>query len=266
MIYAAHESAISEFGKAVLKCMSDSVEIPNELPEAIEELHINSTLALASMLQNGKRLPLDLTGDLDLLTLFRRANSSEWANYSILMRIDGNAWPDKISEWLRRIDANDSWMNHPWDDGSETLNSKIRSLLDERNRVAHGERPVNLQSLVVMEDWVEAFEHFSKCVKTEIQVAISRMFPSLLTLDIGEVDLQVTNLGESTVPFLATHHDLEVGVDILAKNRSNGSLFLTKIKSMQSSGLNQVAVLSGSSKIAVSFNRPVSDCDLFLPV
>ena len=263
LAYAAHESAISQFGKAALRVLAANAETPDDLPEAIRHSHLKRTLTFANELV-GATIPRD-SSRVDPETLVKRAYSDAWSTDSILMRLDRNAWPVFIREWLDRLGIQGErmqWMREPWPSGSETLESLVARLVQERNDLAHGVRPSAVLAADPMIDWASAVQEFARrtvgCLQTNLAESMG------LTLDsIGTVgDLR---FGPHTIPIAELAVAVRVDGHILCRDGA-GHLRIGRVISMQHEGDAVENALAGSERLAITLNRSIEGSEFFAPI
>jgi hypothetical protein len=251
------------YGKALMSLVSVAAPTPDDLPEGVRASHLKRTLIYANELSGSTASRRK--GTVDLEQLLRTAYTSDWATTSVLMRLDGNAWPEAVKSWLDRIGVGDDrlqWMKAPQGDGSESLESRVKSLITERNDLAHGVRPVALQSAASMNDWLAAVMEFSRRTYACVQVAYAEGFPAMLASPLGELDPGAPALGASTVAIAELKARIDVGGHVLARS-ADGKVVCAQVLSMQSDGLALEQALPGQQRVAVTLNRAVAGIEFF---
>ncbi|WP_144837158.1 MAE_28990/MAE_18760 family HEPN-like nuclease [Kocuria rosea] len=262
LMYAAHEASFVGYSESVMRVFSHLNLEPDKLPENIKSHHISRTLLLANEVKNG--ISHQNQSDVDLESLIMNASTSNWVNNSALMRLDKNAWPDAIEEILGRIsfDGSDtSWMNDTYQGSSNTYKGVIKWLVQERNSLAHGNRPDTFEAFDIILDNVDVIADFSRRSKCFLQVALASHFPQLLSAELG--DVADMNIGENIIPFETVHNDISVGDHVLLKQRT-GKLATSYVKSIKSGDKKLNIAEAGSTKVAICFNRSVKECSIYL--
>lgn len=261
LTYAAHESSIAGLGNAVMKVLANLAARPARLPPELRLLHAERTLIVANEARgttSARRNP-----GLDLETLLVKAYSASWSSNSVLMRLDRNAWPDVVREWLRRLtsdEGNFEWMRTPAPSSTETLESVVSGLVRERNDIAHGVRPANLRTDADMIDLVRDVEEFARHVFMMVELALFRHFPRRLPSKVGIVD-PLVSLGAHTVAFSRLAIALAVGDHVVLRRGDN--VRCARVSSLQSGGAALNAAAPGAEKVAVTLSKEVGRASVF---
>lgn len=261
LAYGACEFGLGQIGQAMLQSLAQRYPTPSRLPARIALSHRQTTLSHLSFLaaQHPNR-----PGFLESLSKF---DGRGWSDASQLMTLPGNAWPDNVKSWLSRLGIESNylgWMTEPNSlsgQPSETLESRLSNLVQERNPIAHGQRPQNLLSPSEMVDWVEDCRRFVESCATTMQLHFASTMPFRLS-KIGDID-QLLQLGSTTLPFLTTRTDLTVGQHVLlSRNRSPKRIAC--IQSMMSNGISSNHFSAGTSRVAVTLNKPHGGTSAYL--
>lgn len=260
--YAAHESAITSYGKAVVTLLSTLAATPDNLPTVLQESHLRRTLLYADELTNNRVRAEGVSAE-DLL---KQAYTTDWATNSVLMRLDRNAWPDNVRELLGRAGVADEdlrWMKEPYGTGTETLESQVRKLVFERNGIAHGNRPVSVSRADSMCEWLDAVREFSRRTVMALQLTLAESFPTAVIAPLGEIDAAATGLSEETQAFSVMLVSLAKGDHVLGRT-PDGRMAVARVRSMMSDSRPLDDVSVGQQRVAVTFNRSVAGAEMFL--
>lgn len=264
LAYAAHESALVGLGRAAMTVLARCAGTPDALPSALRDWHLRRTIAFANEL-SGVSAPRRLTGEVTAEDVVRKAYTSAWADVSILMRLDKNAWPNNVREWLGRLGVTAEqlrWMREVYGAGSDTLESRVAELVQERNDLAHGLRPSSVRSADAMQDWVSAVMEFTRRTTEVLQVALAEsLSPTLET--IGE--RADKSLGSNTAALVVVAQPLQVGGHLLCRG-ADGRVCQARIISMQCGGESLQEASPGAERIAITLNRSVEGIELFAPL
>ncbi|GAA5036168.1 HEPN domain-containing protein [Microbacterium fluvii] len=264
LAYAAHESALTGLGRAAMAVLARNAPTPDALPEVMQEWHLRRTIAFANEL-SGVNAPRRRAGQVRLEDVVRRAYTSDWADVSILMRLDANAWPSNVREWLSRLGVSGDqlrWMKDPHGQSTDTLESRVSELVQERNDLAHGIRPTSVRSADAMREWSDAVLEFSRRVSEAIQVTLA----TSLKIDLKPIGVRADEeLGSNTAALATVASQICVGGHVLCKG-ADGRVHHGRIVSIQCDGADLAEVAGGSERVAVTLNRPVEGMVLYAPI
>lgn len=260
LTYAATEAGIDGLGKACMNIFGREAPNPGLLPPEIMNEHRMRSLNHLAGLASARQQDAEFAKSLSVL------DAAGWHERSRLLALDQNVWPDSVREWMYRIGVAKErvrWMSEPSDEHSDTLESRIRELIFERNLIAHGGRPDNLLSAALMCAWLADARRFVERVGRVLQCHVADLLH--LTLErVGDVDPTVT-LGNSTVAILELRSTVAVG-DHLLLTGSDAETKSCLVVSLQNHGQELVSAVSGLTSVAITVDRRVQAAELCLPV
>lgn len=260
LTYAAMEAGINSLGSACLRIIGRVAPTPADLPADLLGEHRLRSINYLAGLANAKRQNADFAATLSSL------DTIGWHERSRLMTIDGNVWPDSVREWMGRIGVDSpelKWLTDPSERDSETLESRIRQLISERNQLAHGGRPDNLLRASLMCEWLGDARLFVRRSGQVMQRQLANLLDLPLNL-LGEVDTAVS-LGNSTVGIAKLWGAVAVGDHLLLREVGVG-IKSCNVVSLQRNHQDLSAAAPGSTQVAVTVDRRVRGGELFLAI
>ncbi|WP_144877527.1 HEPN domain-containing protein [Microbacterium sp. 1.5R] len=265
LTYAAYEASIQALGKAAVQHLGEFSSSLSDLPDLVREAHIERTVRRASdALSRNKHGASDDPGSVE--EILRGAVGPAWADESSLLRLDRNAWSDNVKELLRRVGVGDpemEWMRQPFGPSTETLESQVDRLVQERNDLAHGDLPTEIRSPELMIDQISAVQEFVRQSYYCLMMMCASAFPSSLSKELGVVnEAPPVSLAETTVGYLAISTAVRVG-DFVPTVSDEGQLRLTRVVSIQCSSESLEVVEPGREHVAVTFSRPMRTARAF---
>lgn len=253
LTYAATEAALQEQGRACLRVIGSLIDTPADLPPLLMKKHHQRTLEHLSGLASAD------DQDDDFMDAISSINSHGWTRFTRLTSIDRNVWPNVVKEWLRRLDVDESrlkWMEEPFIDDSETASSRLKTLVSERNSIAHGLVPDNFVDAEIMCKWIDDSRAFVKQVVATLQAHLVTMLK--ISLDhLGEIDKSVS-LGNSTVAFLRLSFEMRDGAHV-SLVAPDGGCHIATVRSMQSNDVSLSYAPAGQERIAVTLSREIRE-------
>jgi hypothetical protein len=257
LTYAAYEASIQALGKAAVQHLGEFASSLSDLPDVVREAHIERTVRRASdALSRSKHVASDDPGSVE--EILRGAVGPAWADESSLLRLDRNAWSVNVKDLLRRVGVGDSemeWMRQTFGPSTETLESQVDRLVQERNDLAHGDLPTEIRSPELMIEQISAVQEFVRQSYYCLMMVCANAFPSSLSKELGVVNEAVV-LAETTVGYLAMTTAVRVG-DFVPTVSDEGQLRLTRVVSIQCSSESLDVVEPGHEHVAVTFSRPM---------
>lgn len=257
--YAACEYSLNEIGKACVEFIGSRASTPSKLPEEVQRNHFRLTLEAVrySLASNDPLVDVD--------SVLQKIRSAQWAACSSLMKIDGNVWPHVVREWLSRLGLTKSdliWMEQAAPRKTDTYSSRMAALVAERNPIAHGVAPTQIQSSSEMEDWVQDCQFFvEKCVMSIAEKFVVVYQPRLLK--VGCVDKQ-TQLGPNTLALSSCAQSVEVGDHVILKSASPSPVKAARIVSLMSNGSSLNSALRGARQVAVGLSKSHGGANLYM--
>ena len=255
LTYAAMQGAINDQGGACVTILGRAAGRPHDLPPHLRREHHRRTLDFLASCASG-RLPA--VTDQMFHAALSSIDRNDWSEHTRLLVLERNVWPEVVRSWLGRLGSEHKlgWIDAPVGDSSETLGSQIARLVDERNRFAHGERPVTMLEAEIMCDWIAAARLFVERVTRTVQEWTIRTFPTLPYPELGEIDRAVSErLGECTLAF--SHMAVPLSTRDVVCIWNTATPVFARVVSMQSDGAGVAAVAEGHERLAVTFGRKV---------
>lgn len=233
--------------------LANQYRTPRSLPEPIRNAHLELTISHIDRLTD----PIERSAALD------RIQSRDWPKGSMLLNIDGNVWPDRIREWMKRIGICEdeySWMSERFQDRTDTHESRMRELIQERNSLAHGERPDELKQHGVFVDLFTDCQRFVERSFETVEVSLYRHLRKA-PQQIGEAaPRNLRPNSQYSLAFRVLNNDLEVGQHLIATSR--GEAKSVRVRSIMSDGRELQHAPSGTERISVTVSKPVSGMQL----
>jgi hypothetical protein len=263
LAYAAYEASLRNLGEAMVGHLGEFAPTSADLPDQIRRAHAEGVVRRASE-AFGLRVP-NRGHEIDPEDLLSRAFGSEWAEVSVLLRIEKNGWVQNVREWLKRVgvdDADTRWMREPYGDSTEILESFVDRLVRERNDLAHGVLPGATLSADLMVEWIEAIAEFVRRVYLCLEIACAVSFPAQVSRRFGVIDTGAPVLADETAAFALLHEDVSVLQHALLLD-DDGQVRVARVASMQSDGATLDAAKAGDERVAITFSRSVEGCAIF---
>lgn len=149
------------------------------------------------------------------------------------------------------------------DEQSETIESRIRQLISERNRLAHGGQPDNLLSAALMCSWLDEAGRFVERVARVLQCHIADLLD--LNLDpIGMVD-PVVSLGRTTVAIAELRANVSIGDHLFLRGVKGGTKSCVVV-SLQRQDEELTSAPTGLTAVAVTVDKRINSGHLCLPI
>ncbi len=253
LCYATVESALRSGLRAALQQIGTQAATPGHLPSDVrrrfQERLIKELLA-----------EIDSSDDARFFDMVTALSAESWTDHIDALNIDGNVWPDRVQAAARRIGVRQEafeWYRQSAQDGSETLESRLRALVAERNSLAHGDLPVATLSADLMTAWVRDVANFSRHFFGTLQAHAIDTYPNLAAAPVGTVDKQVEGLSDSTVAFSSIDCTMMVGDHAILVYDDGRPATYRQVKSMQSEGVSLELAGAGSERISVTFSGSV---------
>ncbi len=255
LTYATTQGAVASQGAACVTILGRAAEKPSDLPPNLRREHQKLTLAFLADYSAGRTSGMT---ELEFEATLSSLERSDWSHYTRLLTLERNVRPNFIRSWLTRLGSTHKlgWIDSAVGSGSETLGSQIERLVDERNRLAHGDRPMTLLEAELMCDWIDVARLFVERIARTVQEWTIRTFPTLAFPEVGVIDWATSEtLGSQTVAFATMATPLQAGELICVWNGTSPTI--THVVSMQSDGVSLAAVDAGQERLAITFARAV---------
>jgi hypothetical protein len=258
MAYAACQFALVEIGRGCMDFLGSKYRRPNSLPPDILRIHQKMTLdGIRGMVEDAGKTAQFYQAIQDL-------HSSEWSRHSNLLKMERNVWPNNVKEWLRRLGVTDGamkWMTESVPGKTDTYESRMSALVEERNPIAHGESPSNILSSGLMKDWIADCRAFMENCAMTVEFHLSREHAPRLR-KYGIADRKVS-LGNRTVGLKSLNYALAIGDHVLLAS-SGVRKKIARVDSIMSAGVMYESLGSGSAEVAIGLSKPHQNCDVFL--
>jgi RiboL-PSP-HEPN len=258
LAYSACQFSIDEIGRGCMQLLGKKYRHPSLLPDGVFTLHQKMTLDYVRWLMEGR------ADNLDMKQLIRHIYSNEWSAHSRLLKLDRNVWPSVVREWLRRLGVDDGdlkWMSEPVPGKTETYESRMNALVEERNPIAHGQSASSILTATLMKEWVEDCCRFmERCAMT---VALRLARDHTLRLErLGIVDTKV-KLGNSTLAVEELNYPISIG-DHLVLSSHGIRKKIVRVDSIMSAGTPHDSLPAGHTRVALGLNSPHNRFDVYL--
>ncbi|MFB7877235.1 HEPN domain-containing protein [Nocardia sp. NPDC056064] len=250
LAYSACQYALDEIGRGCMEFLGSRYKYPSAMPPKMLALHQQRTL------DRVRRAAEEADPHAPIKSLIQGIHSNEWSSQSDLLSLDRNVWPNVVRGWLRRLGATDSdlgWMTEPVPGRTETYESRMASLVAERNPIAHGQSASNVLTAPLMQEWVSDCACFmEKCAMTAAFRLSFDHSPRLRLL--GTIDRKV-KLGKNTVAIAEIRHTLRVGDHILLASRGERKK-IARVDSIMSENMQKRIVGIGHRRVAICLSTP----------
>ncbi|MER7766011.1 HEPN domain-containing protein [Kitasatospora sp. NPDC096140] len=259
MAYAACQFSLVEIGRGTMAFLGQKYKHPASMPGNVLRAHEKMTLDGIRRLVEG-----DAKSQALVRQTLKDIYSSNWSTTSKLLKMDRNVWPNNVKEWLKRLGVEDSemsWMKDTTPGTSETYESRMAELVEERNPIAHGQSPSQLLTAQLMKDWLgECREFMERCAMTvEWRLAIDHK-PRLRTA--GSVDKALV-LGNKTVPIVQLSLPLRVGDHVLLASAGQRKK-VARVEALYSNMASYQELPAGHQAVAVGLSKTHQACGIFL--
>ena len=258
LAYAACQFSVDELGRGSMRFLGKKYRYPRLLPESMFVLHQKMTLDSVRWLMDKD------IGNLDIKQLIGDIYSSDWSANSRLLKLDRNVWPNVVREWLRRLGADDSdlkWMSDPVPGKTETYESRMTALVEERNPIAHGQSASSILTAALMKEWVEDCSRFmEKCAMT-VALCLAKD-PTLRLERLGHVDTKA-KLGKNTVAIGEIKYPVSVGDHLVLSSRGVRKK-IVRVDSIMSDDITHDSLPAGRKRVAIGLNSPHQRFDIYL--
>lgn len=256
LLYAACQYAVQELGDTCTQVLARSHRSPSSLPLRVRQLHIDSSV--------GKLSPDKSAADWqERVRALSGLTGVQWSQYTKLNILDGNVWPDRIVSYLRSFtEANPdfNWMRDAKNSDGETLQSRLRSLVEERNPIAHGHLAGSVASADLMRAWKSDCTDFLRRVYLSMSAAMFDELPRR-TVKVGLRDRNIT-LGSNTMALKVLTAPLNVGDIVILRARSSEAR-AAQVLSLMSHGDSLENAPEGGSQVAVQLSKSVGRAELY---
>ena len=258
LAYSVCQFSIDEIGRGCMQLLGKKYRHPGLMPDGIFAQHQKMTLDyIRRLMERG-------ADNSDVKQLVRHVYSSEWSDHSKLLQLDRNVWPAVIREWLRRLGVEDGdlkWMSEPVPGKTETYESRMTSLVEERNPIAHGQSASSILTATLMQEWVEDCCRFmERCAMT---LSLRMAQDHALRLErLGTVNAKV-KLGNSTVAVEELNYPVSVRDHLILSSRGVRKK-IVRVDSIMSDGANYNLLPAGHKRVALGLNSPHNQFDIYL--
>jgi hypothetical protein len=258
LAYSVCQHSIDEIGRACMQLLGHKYRYPSLLPNEIFALHQKMTLDYT------RRLIEKGEANSDVKQQIMHVYSSEWWSHSKLLNLDRNVWPSVVREWLRRLGADGGdlkWMSEPVPGKTETYESRMTALVDERNPIAHGQPASSILSAPLMKEWVEDSCHFmERCAMT---VSLRLAQDHRLRLErLGIVDTK-ESLGNRTLPMEELNWPIGKGDHLILSTRGIRKK-IVRVDSIVSDGAHYDVLPAGHKRVALGLSSSHYQFDAYL--
>jgi RiboL-PSP-HEPN len=258
LAYSVCQFSIDEIGRGCMQLLGKKYRYPGLMPDSIFASHQKMTLDYIRWLMERD------ADNSDVKQLIRHVYSNEWSSHSKLLQLDRNVWPSVVREWLRRLGVNDGdlkWMSEPVPGKTETYESRMTSLVEERNPIAHGQSADSILTAILMKEWVEDCCRFmERCAMT---VSLRMAQDHTLRLErVGLVDATM-RLGNSTVAVEELNYPVSVRDHLILSSRGVRKK-IVRVDSIMSDGKHHDLLPAGHKHVALGLNSPHNRFDIYL--
>lgn len=258
LTYAACQFSIDEIGRGCMLFLGKKYRHPSLMPDKVFALHQKMTLDhIRRLMEKGVENP-------DIKQLTRHVYSGEWSTYSQLLKLEYNVWPNVIREWLQRLGTGDGdlkWMSEPVPGKTETYESRMTDLVEERNPIAHGQSPSSILTESLMKEWVEDCSRFMERCAMTVSMRLARNFAPRLER-LGTVDAKV-KLSGSTVAIEELNYPISVGDHLVLSSRGVRKRII-RVESIMSDGSPHNLFPAGHQRVALGLSSPHNHFDVYL--
>jgi hypothetical protein len=248
LLYSACQYSIDEIGRACMEFLGWKYRFPSDLPKETFYLHQQSTLD--SIRRSSERE----SGREDVRDRLRLMYSREWAKHSEMLKLENNVWPTVLRNWLRRLGVLDGelrWMLDPVRGGSETYESRMSALVQERNPIAHGQPVGTILTAAVMQDWLIDCRIFVERCCMSVALALASVHePRLLRLGLTDPKVR---LGNHTIALRQLAHSVSVSDHILLASGGDRKK-VVRVDSIMSNGQSYNTLPPGSERVSIGLS------------
>lgn len=246
LIYAEAEGGANALGSAYLRRIGKCVpSVPlSQAPTALAKGHLRDVLKFCMS-------RLDRIGAVETISTLSGALGSAWAENATVGSVGRNLWPDNVVSWLRTLAVSEDFVPKFGEIRGESgwsLERRMRVLVEDRNRYAHGSIPDVLADADATVEVLEDVRTFLRECLRALQCSFAQHFSSSLT-DVGSVDTS-TELGDGLVPIRRLDVPVEVDGDVVMIG-PDGKVKIRKVRSIQSESVSLDVAMAGAERVSL---------------